>query len=303
VAELIVDEPCLLGENPLWHSGQRRLYWTDIVGGRLFSYDPASQRHECVYEGEPVSGFTIQRDGSLLLFMTRGSVKVLSIATGGLRTALDPDVWFGESPQWRGDSAAAYDVRDHLLNDVIADESGRVFVGVLPVTQGMGGVYSLDSGGKARLAAGGILGSNGLAFTRDRRHLLCTDSSPSARRIYRYAYDVTSGRLSRRSVLVALPRNEPGLPDGLTVDADGYAWSARWDGGCIVRYCPEGAVDRRVELPVSRVTSVAFGGVDYRDMYITTASFGIAPEPGAGGLFRLRAGGKGRPEFRSDIRI
>jgi D-xylono/L-arabinono-1,4-lactonase len=89
----------------------------------------------------------------------------------------------------------------------------------------------------------------------------------------------------------------------MTVDAEGYIWSARWDGGCLVRYAPDGTEDLRITFPAKKVSCVIFGGDDYTDMYVTTAGGQNKAEEGsgAGALFRLNLGIKGVPEFRSRI--
>jgi len=94
-----------------------------------------------------------------------------------------------------------------------------------------------------------------------------------------------------------------GVPDGMTVDAEGYVWSARWDGGCLVRYAPDGTEERRIHFPAKKVSSVIFGGEDYTDMYVTTAGGNNKAEEGegAGALFRINLGIKGVPEFASRI--
>lgn len=91
----------------------------------------------------------------------------------------------------------------------------------------------------------------------------------------------------------------------MTVDAEGYVWSARWDGGCLVRYTPDGTEDRRIDFPAKKVSSVVFGGEDYTDIYVTTAG-GNKKEiegSGAGALFRLNFGIQGVPEFSSKIAL
>ena len=74
--ELIADYACVTGEGPLWHPGEKRLYWVDIPTGRLFRYTPSDGTHEQVHEGEQIGGFTIQADGALLFFMAGGAVKI-----------------------------------------------------------------------------------------------------------------------------------------------------------------------------------------------------------------------------------
>ena len=86
--QLIADVPCHTGENPLWHPDHGCLYWVDIPPGRLYRYDPAAGRHELCLEADlPIGGFTLQTDGSLLLFMGRGAVK--SWDGGDLETVIE----------------------------------------------------------------------------------------------------------------------------------------------------------------------------------------------------------------------
>ena len=115
--ELIADYHCVTGEGPLWHPKESRLYWADIPEGRLFRYNPFTRVHEQIYDGRVVGGYTIQADGSLLLFMDRCSVAVLR--DGELDFIVD------ELP----------DEADNRFNDVIADPAGRVFCGTMPQPQ------------------------------------------------------------------------------------------------------------------------------------------------------------------------
>jgi len=280
--ELVADYGCATGENPLWHPDERKLYWVDIPTGRLFRYDPATGEHEQCYEGEPLGGFTIQEDGSLLFFMERGAVKVWR--EGELRTVVD------EVPE----------ERDSRFNDVIADPEGRVFCGSMPTRDRLGRLYRLDPDGRLTKLSEGIGCPNGMGFTPDLEHLYFTDSA--RRVIYIFDYDRETGTITDRRVFVEVPKGE-GVPDGMTVDSEGYVWSARWDGGCLVRYSPEGEEVLRIEFPARKVSSVTFGGEDYTDIYVTTAGGNRKEEegPGAGALFRLNLGIVGVPEFRSRI--
>lgn len=283
--EMIADPPCDLGENPLWHALEQRLYWTDITRGRLFRYDPATGDHEQIYAGEQVGGFTIQADGGLLLFMERG--RIAKWHEGMLETVVD----------------AIPGEEDGRFNDVIADPVGRVFCGTvsMPVGARLGRLYRLDTDGTLQVVLEGVTVSNGMGFTPDRRHMYYTDSRP--RRIYIFDYDENMGVLTHQRVWLQVPE-EAGVPDGMTVDAQGHVWSARWDGSALYRYTPEGFQERRIDFPARKVSSVAFGGAELMDMYVTTALSGStrAEEgPGAGGLFRLRLGFRGLPEFTSRI--
>ncbi len=286
--ELIADPPCDLGENPLWHPLERRLYWTDITRGRLYRYDPATGRHEQCYQGETVGGFTIQADGSLLLFMQRGRIAIWR--GGELENVLD------EIPA----------DREGRFNDVIADPAGRVFCGTvsLPVVGARPGrLYRLDTDGSLHLVLDGVTVSNGMGFTPDRRKMYYTDTRP--RHIYRFDYDEATGALANQRLWLQVPEGQGG-PDGMTVDAEGHVWSAHWGGGALYRYSPEGVEELRIPFPALKVSSASFGGPDLDELYVTTALSGgdrSVEGPGAGALFRLRPGVRGLPKFFSRVKL
>lgn len=287
--ELIADYQCVTGESPLWHPDEQRLYWVDIPRGRMFRYHPASGQHEQVYEGDVVGGLTIQSDGALLLFMARGAVKMWR--DGELTTVID------QIP----------DERESRFNDVIADPEGRVFCGTMPTRERLGRLYRLDPDGRLTRLLDGIGCSNGMGFTLDRRRMYYTDTRKGE--IYLFDYDQETGAIANQRVFVRVPEREgEGTPDGMTVDAQGCVWGARWGGGCVVRYAPDGTEDRRIHFPARKVSSVIFGGKDYTDLYVTTAGGNNKPEEGvgAGALLRVRLaheGIRGLPEFRSRIGV
>ena len=281
--EPIADYACITGEGPLWHPLEQKVYWCDIPQGRLFRYDPTTGRHEmCAQLPEDVGGFTFQADGTLLLFMARGAVKIWR--EGVLTTVID------EIPL----------EREARFNDVIADPAGRVFCGTMPTRERPGRLYRLDTDGTLTQLLDGIGVSNGMGFTPDHRQMYYTDTRK--REIYLFDYDQATGDITNQRVFVKVPEGEGG-PDGMTVDAEGHVWSARWDGSRLVRYNPAGQEVQRVFFPVKKVSSVIFGGADYGDMYITTAGGNHKETDGeaAGALFRLKSGVKGVPEFFSRV--
>jgi len=285
--ELIADYRCVTGESPIWHPDEQRLYWLDIPKGRMFRYHPASGHHEEVYQGDVVGGLTIQSDGALLLFMARGAVKMWR--DGELTTVID------QIP----------DERDSRFNDVIADPAGRVFCGTMPTRERLGRLYRLDPDGGLTRLLDGIGCSNGMGFTPDGKRMYYTDTRKGE--IYLFDYDQETGAIANQRVFVRVPKRAgEGGPDGMTVDAEGYIWGARWGGACVVRYAPDGTEDRRIKFPAKKVSSVIFGGKDYTDLYVTTAGGNnkLQDGAGAGALFRVRLapeGIRGLPEFRSRI--
>ena len=284
--ELIVDYKCECGENPLWHPLEKKLYWVDIIRGRIFRFDPATGKHEMCYEDVPVGGFTIQKDGALLLFRTKGEVVIWR---NGKTTNVIKEI-----PE----------EHEHRFNDVIADSAGRVFCGTYSEERKPGRLYRLDTDGSITKILDNVGCSNGMGFTLDHKQMYFTDSRP-AKMIYLFDYDRKTGVISNQWVFVKVPAAEEGVPDGMTVDAEGFIWSAMWDGWNLLRYTPQGVEDRRIRFPARKVSSVTFGGEDLTDIYITTAGGDNKAEngPGAGALFRLRPGIKGIPEFFSSIRI
>jgi sugar lactone lactonase YvrE len=282
--KMVVDEPLGIGECPLWHPLERKVYWLDIQSGSIYRYDPEDESHERVYHGMIVGGFTIQADGALLLFMERGAVGIWR--NGNLTFLID------EIPE----------ERDTRFNDVIADPEGRVFCGTMPAKNHLGSLYRMDTNATLSRILEGIRISNGMAFTLNGKQIYYTDSGKGE--IYLFDYDQKCGDISNRRLFLQIPKSE-GEPDGMTVDAEGYVWSARWNGGCIIRYTPDGTEDFRVHFPAKKVSSLTFGGEECKDIYVTTAGGDNREEEGsgAGALFSLNLGIQGVPEFFSQVRL
>lgn len=280
--ELIANEPLRVGEGPLWHEDEQRLYWVDINGKKLFRYNPASGGYETVLEGHTVGGYTIQADGSLLLFMNKGRIRLLK--DGELHEVV-PDI-----------------ADDHVtrFNDVIADPEGRVFCGTMPFGSRPGHLYRLDPDGTITTVLSGLGISNGMGFSPDLTTMYHTDTT--ARTITAFDYDRATGEITNPRVIVHAPEGV-GMPDGMTVDTDGTIWSAHWDGWALYHYEADGTPIERIPFPTKKVSSVTFGGPDYRDAYVTTAGGDDRAENGelAGSLFRLDLGVQGRPPFRSRL--
>lgn len=284
--QLLCDYACVCAENPYWHPLEKKFYWTDIPAGKLYRYDPANGNHEVCYQGRVVGGFTMQADGSLLLFMDRGSVAI-----------------------WKDGSIIRYileDIPDEVttrFNDVIADPQGRVYCGTMSTKERPGRLYRLDCDGSLHLLLEGIGCSNGMGFSLDGKTLYYTDSPK--REIYTFDYDRATGNISNQKVLVKT-EEEGGVPDGMTLDNRGNIWSTRWNGSCIVNYSLEGKEIQRIDMPVKRVSSLVFGDEDYGSMYITTAGGENKQALGekAGGVFRLRLPGVGgQAEFVSRVGV
>lgn len=283
--ELLADCQCITGEGPLWHPDEQKVYWLDIPQGRLFRWDPTTGDIQLMLETEPIGGFTIQDDGSLLLCMAKGAVKI----------------WREGQPLLTVIEEIPEEV-DTRFNDVIADPAGRVFGGTMRTPNRMGNFYRIELDGTYTKLFGDAGVPNGMGFTPDRKQMYYTDTT--RHEIYIFDYDEKTGDLTNRRTLIHTPDDpSEGHPDGMTVDAEGGLWSARWDGYCVVHYSTDGKELGRIKFPAKKVSCPTFGGPNYEEMFVTTAGGNNKAEngPGAGCLFRVRPGVKGVPEFRSRV--
>ena len=281
----LADYACHTGEGPLFHPDKSAVYWTDIPNGSLFRYDLTSGAHRAIpIPGRQVGGFTLQEDGRLLLFLDRGSVAL-----------------FREGEPLEFVVSEIEGETETRFNDVIADPAGRVFCGTMPTKDRLGRLYRLDTDGTLTKILENIGCSNGMGFTPDGLKMYYTDTG--ARKIYLFDYDRATGEITHQRTF-ARAEDGGGYPDGMTVDAEGFVWSTRWDGGCVVRYDPSGAEVARIALPARKVSCATFGGEDYATMFVTTAGGHLKETDGAlaGALFAVTIPGVcGVAEFRSKI--
>lgn len=293
--EIIANDGNLCGEGPHWDEHGQSLYWTDIDGRRFYRYLWRERRHELIHEGFTVNGFCIQQDGGFLVTNSEGA-------------------WLwnpGEAPNLLASEADGEECR---LNDCLADPEGRVYSGSYHLnedgTSPPSFLFRIDTDGSVQIADEGICFSNGLAFSPDCSTLYFTDLA--ARCIYAYDWRRSDGAVRNRRLFVRIDRSE-GLPDGLTVDAEGFLWCAHWFGGCVTRYDPDGRRERKVKIPAAQSSSLAFGGPELDEVYVTSAALSnclmLAPhgyDPAkvlvGGALYRFRSGVRGKLKFRSQIR-
>lgn len=294
VRALIDDgNPC--GEGPLWDATQQKLYWTDCAG-KFYSYDWNNKRREIVLRDFDVNGCTLDH-------------------SGGFTFANNSGVWFWDKVDRPVLVVSEIGGVKLQLNDCIADPEGRLLAGSCfynPAAEyPLGKLFCVQSNGAVQILDEGFHLANGLGFSHDGRTLYFADSV--ARVIYAYIYDSMTGRVRNRRIFVKLD-SSAGLPDGLTVDAEGFVWSAEWYGSCISRYDPDGKLERRIQIPAKQTSSLRFGGPELRDIFVTSAAKsepmpsmppGYDPDFGyfGGALFHLNVGIQGRLDYRTRLRI
>lgn len=293
--EVVVNANNVCGEAPTWDAEHERLIWTDNESNKTYTYNAATGAHGVLSEGLMVAGIALNRDGRLA-FCGAAGLHLWS-SDGSYSTVL-----------------AEHEGQTLFFNDMIADHAGRLYAGTLYWgAEGMertGRLYRIEPDGRIHVEDDGILLSNGLAFSPDDRTLYYVDSA--ARTIYAYDVDAASGALLNRRV-AAKTSGDDGIPDGLTVDAEGFLWCAMWYGGCILRLDPDGKEQRRIAMPALQVSSVAFGGRELTDLYVTSAGASwrshLAPAgydfdaPNMGGaLYRVRLDIAGLPQHKAALR-
>ncbi|HEY5276209.1 MAG TPA: SMP-30/gluconolactonase/LRE family protein [Coriobacteriia bacterium] len=280
--ELVSDAHATVGEGPVWDTARGNLWWVDIPAGLVHCFDPRRGADGTVAVGSAVGAVALRRDGTLL------------VALAERLAMLDPDSGQLESLL----SFAAGD-RSLRCNDGKCDPAGRFWVGRMAPdgALGEGALLRIDADLTPVARLTGLSIPNGLGWSLDGRRMYFVDSAWCE--VRSYPYDPETGVMGDGRTLVRFP-NDGSVPDGLTVDAEGHLWVARWGAGCVVRIAPDGSIAGRVDLPASQVSSVTFGGDDLGDLYITTAhedfsAADLAREPLAGGLFRCRPGVRGLP--------
>ena len=292
VVEPVGDVTAALGEGPYWVPEDDCLLWVDIEGARLHrTYFPSG---ETVTDSPgPVSAAFPAVGGGIL------------IAGGAALTLLFPAERGG---QWVARTIADTPAREGIrFNDAGVDPAGRVWAGSMHMTEAepVGELYRLDAGGRLNPVVKNVTVSNGLGWSPDGSRMYYADSP--LRRVDVFDYDPATGEAFARRAFADLSEAE-GVPDGLTVDADGCVWVAMWGGSALRRLTPEGQPDAVLPVPVSQPTSCAFGGPGLADLYITSARVGLtddqlAAQPLAGRLLHVRPGPVGLPSTTAKAAI
>lgn len=289
---IVLDAGCGVGEGPFWDDRRDALWWVDIVGNEVLRWRPG----EAEVLRRPVPGFPCAVIGR------RGGGMVLARAAGV--DFFDPD-----SGAVTGFVAPEADRPANRGNEAKCDPSGRLWLGTMQsnlepdgsprqMTASTGALYRIPPDGSFTREADGIGLSNTLAWTGEGRALIFGDTLANVLWKYEVGED---GRLGGRRLFS--DERLPGFCDGSAIDAQGYLWNARFAGSCLVRFAPDGRVDRIVELPVTNPTSCCFGGGDLRTLYVTSARFGLSPgqlaaNPHEGALLAVDAGVAGTASER-----
>ncbi len=287
-----------LGEGPIWDVATQCLYWVDSTGPRvgkdaIWRLNPSTGEVSSWPLDQDIGAMTLREGGGSILALSDGFYS-FDFDSGKPELIAKVD----------DDPARA------RLNDGKCDRAGRFFAGGMDDQEELGicGLWRLDPDLSLTKVEDGIICSNGPCWSPDNRTFYFADTFQNE--IWAYDYDLDTGDLSNRRVF-ASTANDGGFADGSTVDAEGYLWNAQVISGDLIRYAPDGSVERKISMPVRNITSVMFGGADLEDIYVTSMArvshpathdnFSVETKPqfAAGGLFRIRGLGiRGLPETR-----
>jgi len=283
-AHCVVDCHNTLGEVPVWDVAEQALYWVDIEGKLLQRLSPATGEVKSWEMPERISSFALRENGGLIVAFASG-IALLDLDSGDIEFIARPEAH----------------LPGNRFNEGKCDRKGRFWAGTMDneeVDFTMGSLYRMNADLEVSHMRGNVGISNGLGWSPDNKTMYYADSP--AKCIYVYDFDLETGTPSNERIFATVDK---GVPDGLTVDSEGYVWNCEWDGWRVVRYAPDGAVNYILETPVQRPTSCMFGGADLHDLYITTASINLsdaarARQPLAGCVLRVNTDTPGLPEPR-----
>ncbi len=284
-AELVVDCKNLLGECVVYNTVDGRVYWTDVNSAQLYS---------CSEDGSSLTRRELPEPLGSFAFDPRGNL-IAAFASGLFRYHM---------AEQRCERISTFEpeIEATRLNDGRCDRSGRFVVGGChqgyynPVSS----VISYDGDGPPRTLIKNVALTNAIAFSPDGSRMYFSDSETL--QLLWFDYDDATGSLGTRHLLHEIPKGE-GFADGSCVDSSGNLWNARYYGGFVQQYTPQGALGYRIELPTSCVTCACFGGPRLDTLYITTGrkdlnAAQLHQQPLAGGLFRVRVPARGLSESR-----
>lgn len=283
----------LNGERPGWSVSERWLYWVDMRAPALHAFDPTTGDDQC-WEMPSWIGCYAQAEGGDLVVTLRTGLYAFEPKLGALK----------------GLAHAPYDSRRFCFNDGRCDRQGRFHAGPMYFPLGprdadsdraeTSPVWRYDGAGRWSAVTAPVKISNGLAWSPDGRTLYHADTPRKT--IWALDYDPETGAAENQRVFARVEEGgDDGGPDGAVVDRDGFYTCAVFGAGCLLRFDPDGRLERRIEVPARYPTMPAHGGDDLTTLYVTSASFPIpaaerASHPQAGGVFALEAAAPGLPE-------
>jgi L-arabinonolactonase len=299
---VIADPKTILGEGPLWDVRTERLYWVDSVGGYVFRSTAEGGEVAVWRMPSMIGAMALREEGGAIITLTDG-ISLLDFDTGELSSIGNPEA--GKLSRFNdGKTDRQGRFVTGTMDFRLIDPSTSWLIGKTPAESGL---YRVDPDLSITKVQPDIGITNGPCFSPDGTTLYLSDSWRDE--ILAFDYDIATGDLSNRRVFASYHGDKGSTgqaqPDGATVDEEGFVWSVAVYAGELRRFAPDGSLDRRIDLPVVKATSVAFGGPDLDILYLTSMAHPDLPidlpreGPLAGSLFAIHGlGVRGIPEVR-----
>jgi sugar lactone lactonase YvrE len=289
--------PATVGESPVWGAAEQALYWVDI---------PARKIVRLRVETGERSEWLLREQVACIAFDCHGTV-LAGCETGIFALTLSeaPQGGSGEplAASMRKLAAPTFGADGMRFNDGRCDRQGRFWSGTMvqdmAAANPAGALYRFDAHGVLSApVVDALITPNGLGWSPDGTTMYLSDSHPLRRLIWAFDYDIESGEPRNRRVFADL-HHYAGRPDGAAVDVDGCYWICANDAGLLLRFSPQGKLDRRVPVPPTKPAMCAFGGRDLDTLYVTSIRPGAGASEHDGHLFALRPGVSGlrEPDF------
>ena len=283
----IIKTGAILGESPVWSEQEQVLYWIDIKSPAIHCFNPITRENKSWKMKQEIGSIALRQGGGLIAGF-RSGIALINSDMKTIKSIASPEY---NNPKSR-------------FNDGKCDRQGRFWAGTMYDPPGppnkyfdrepIGKLYRVNSKYECKTIVDNILVPNGLAWSPDGSVMYFSDSPK--RIIWAYDYNIDSGEPGKRNIFAKIPKGfNRGTCDGATVDCEGYYWSSEFRGGRLVRYSPNGDINRTIKLPVTRPTSCAFGGKDLSILYVTSAKIMMNEEEleldfNAGNLLALDVG-------------
>ncbi|OEZ62596.1 SMP-30/gluconolactonase/LRE family protein [Duganella sp. HH105] len=286
--ERLSDIACTVGESPTWSAAESAWYWVDIPAKRVWRMDGATGAARFWTTTEMVACVAAKAGGGLIAGMETG---IFSLELGEAEAAV----------QVKLAAPAAGLGAGMRFNDGRCDRQGRFWSGTMfmdmSAARAVGELYRYDmERGISAPVASELITQNGLAFSPDGRTMYLSDSHPARRMVWAFDYDIDDGVPSGRRVFADMAAYV-GRPDGAAIDSEGCYWICGNDGGCVLRFTPDGKLDRRIDVPMLKPAMCSFGGKDLDTLLVTSIVSGKPEDAEWGGaVVLLRPGVKGVAE-------
>ena len=287
--ELLINLGGIIGEGICWDENTQMLYWIDLLVNQIYAYDINKKSLKIIDVGQNTGCVAVREKGGLVAGLQHG-IFFVDIETGELTPVIDPES----------------DKPDNRFNDGECDCMGRLWAGTMSkkLDSGSGdgtpagALYCIDTDLSVTKKIPEATISNGIGYSPDNSIMYYIDSP--TKNVDAFDFNKETGEISNRRVVVHVDE-KTGMPDGLTVDADGNLWVGMWGGGAVVKYDSNtGEMLEKIEVPAPFVTTMVFGGENMDEMFINTAKMNtdLNKYPDAGGVFRVKMDVKGQPTYK-----